>query len=165
MDGRFAIEPIRSTGSSYGERNANQTLERTRAAKRTAEQELAAAARERVDAEVAAAMLSTEIAGDSVGPRTVRGPPRPLLDRPRELAEGAEPAIAVLVVEPDIGLHLAFSGNATSVTSISPAASTQFSLTDLRRRVEAMLPRVDLPELVLEVMPWLPEFTETFTHL
>ncbi|WP_063057839.1 Tn3 family transposase [Nocardia sienata] len=37
------------------------------------------------------------------------------------------------------------------------------SLTDLRHRVEAMLPRVDLPELALEVMSWLPEFTEAFT--
>lgn len=38
------------------------------------------------------------------------------------------------------------------------------SLTDLRRRVEAMLPRIDLPELVLEVMSWQPGFTEAFTH-
>ena len=39
------------------------------------------------------------------------------------------------------------------------------SLVDLRRRVEAMLPRVDLPELVLEVMSWHPGFTEAFTHV
>ncbi|WP_245546992.1 Tn3 family transposase [Nocardia brevicatena] len=39
------------------------------------------------------------------------------------------------------------------------------SLVDLRIRVEAMLPRVDLPELVLEVMSWLPEFTGAFTHV
>jgi len=38
------------------------------------------------------------------------------------------------------------------------------SLVDLRRRVEAMLPRADLPELVLEVMSWHPGFTEAFTH-
>lgn len=38
------------------------------------------------------------------------------------------------------------------------------SLVDLRRRIEAMLPRVDLPELVLEVMSWHPGFTESFTH-
>ena|ERR1017187_4954853 len=30
------------------------------------------------------------------------------------------------------------------------------SLVDLRRRVEAMLPEIDLPELVLEVMSWVP---------
>ncbi|MFQ6329849.1 Tn3 family transposase [Nocardia sp. CWNU-33] len=39
------------------------------------------------------------------------------------------------------------------------------SLTDLRRRVESMLPRIDLPELVLEVMSWQPGFTEAFTHV
>ncbi len=38
------------------------------------------------------------------------------------------------------------------------------SLVDLRRRVEAMLPRIDLPELVLEVMSWHPQFVEAFTH-
>lgn len=38
------------------------------------------------------------------------------------------------------------------------------SLTDLRRRVERMLPEIDLPELVLEVMSWVPGFTEAFTH-
>ena len=42
------------------------------------------------------------------------------------------------------------------------------SLVDLRRicgaGVEAMLPEIDLPELVLEVMSWVPGFTEAFTH-
>jgi hypothetical protein len=38
------------------------------------------------------------------------------------------------------------------------------SLVDLRRRVEAMLPRIDLSELVLEVMSWHPSFIEAFTH-
>lgn len=38
------------------------------------------------------------------------------------------------------------------------------SLIDLRRRVAAMVPRVDLPELMLEVMSWHPGFTEAFTH-
>ena len=37
------------------------------------------------------------------------------------------------------------------------------SLADLRRRVAAMLPRVDLPEVILEVMGWVPEFTAAFT--
>ncbi|WP_267469125.1 Tn3 family transposase [Nocardia cyriacigeorgica] len=39
------------------------------------------------------------------------------------------------------------------------------SLIDLRRRVAAMMPRVDLPELVLELMSWCPEFAESFTHV
>ncbi|WP_327118915.1 Tn3 family transposase [Nocardia sp. NBC_01730] len=38
------------------------------------------------------------------------------------------------------------------------------SLTDLRRRVERMMPEVDLPEMVLEVMSWVPGFTEAFVH-
>jgi len=37
------------------------------------------------------------------------------------------------------------------------------SLVDLRKRVAAMLPRVDLPEVILEVMGWVPEFTAAFT--
>jgi TnpA family transposase len=39
------------------------------------------------------------------------------------------------------------------------------SLVDLRRRVQAMLPRVDLPELLLEVMGWVPGFMAAFTSL
>ncbi len=38
------------------------------------------------------------------------------------------------------------------------------SLVDLRARVTAMLPKVDLPELVLEVMTWQPQLVEAFTH-
>ncbi len=37
------------------------------------------------------------------------------------------------------------------------------SLVELRRRVNAMLPRVDLPEVILEVMAWEPRFVEAFT--
>lgn len=44
-----------------------------------------------------------------------------------------------------------------------PAVPDPLSLIDLRRRVEAMLPTVDLPELVLEVMGWHPGFGAAFT--
>lgn len=37
------------------------------------------------------------------------------------------------------------------------------SLVDLRRRLEAMLPRVDVGELILEVMSWQPRFVQAFT--
>jgi TnpA family transposase len=37
------------------------------------------------------------------------------------------------------------------------------SLVDLRARVVGMMPRVDLPEVVLEVMGWEPSFGEAFT--
>jgi TnpA family transposase len=39
------------------------------------------------------------------------------------------------------------------------------SLVDLRKRVVRMLPRVDLPELILEVMSWLPAFMDAFTSI
>jgi len=39
------------------------------------------------------------------------------------------------------------------------------SLTDLRRRCAAMLPRVDIGEVVLEVMSWQPEFAAAFPPL
>lgn len=39
------------------------------------------------------------------------------------------------------------------------------SLIDLRKRVAAMVPEVDLPELIMEVMSWLPGFVEAFTHV
>ncbi|MBF5001515.1 hypothetical protein IRT45_30755 [Nocardia sp. BSTN01] len=38
-------------------------------------------------------------------------------------------------------------------------------LIDLRHRVTAMMPQADLPEMVLEMMSWLPEFAESFTHV
>jgi TnpA family transposase len=37
------------------------------------------------------------------------------------------------------------------------------SLVDLRARTTGMLPRVDLPEVLLEVMSWAPEIGEAFT--
>ena len=37
------------------------------------------------------------------------------------------------------------------------------SLVDLRNRTTAMLPRVDLPEVILEVMSWEPELAAAFT--
>ena len=37
------------------------------------------------------------------------------------------------------------------------------SLVDLRARSTAMLPRVELPEVILEVMSWAPELAEAFT--
>jgi hypothetical protein len=37
------------------------------------------------------------------------------------------------------------------------------SLVDLRSRTTAMLPRVDLPEVLLEVMCWVPELAGAFT--
>ena len=39
------------------------------------------------------------------------------------------------------------------------------SLVDLRQRCQAMMPRVDIADLVLEVMSWHPDFTGAYTHI
>ena len=45
------------------------------------------------------------------------------------------------------------------------AVAEPASLLDLRRRCEAMLPRVGIGELILEVMGWHPEFVAAYTHI
>jgi hypothetical protein len=39
------------------------------------------------------------------------------------------------------------------------------SLIDLRKRVNAMLPRADLPEVLLEVMGWVRAFARAFAQV
>ncbi|WP_280464780.1 hypothetical protein [Nocardia brasiliensis] len=39
------------------------------------------------------------------------------------------------------------------------------SLIDLRRRARAMMPRIDIGDLIVEVMGWLPEFSAAYTHV
>jgi TnpA family transposase len=39
------------------------------------------------------------------------------------------------------------------------------SLVELRDRCQAMMPQVDIGELILEVMGWHPEFTASYTHV
>ncbi|MFY9809301.1 MAG: Tn3 family transposase, partial [Pseudonocardiaceae bacterium] len=39
------------------------------------------------------------------------------------------------------------------------------SLVELRRRCQAMMPRVDIGKLILEVMGWHPQFTAAYTHV
>jgi len=45
------------------------------------------------------------------------------------------------------------------------ALEDRASLTDLKRRLEAMMPRVDLPEQILKVMSWHPGFPAAFTSV
>jgi len=45
------------------------------------------------------------------------------------------------------------------------ASDEPASLRDLRSRVAGMLPWVDLPELILEVMAWHPGFAQAFTSV
>lgn len=46
-----------------------------------------------------------------------------------------------------------------------PALEDPPSLVDLRKRLEGMIPRVDLSELILEVMSWHPDFPAAFTSV
>jgi len=39
------------------------------------------------------------------------------------------------------------------------------SLTELRKQVQVMLPRIGLPEVIVEVMSWLPGFVGAFTSV
>ncbi len=39
------------------------------------------------------------------------------------------------------------------------------TLKDLRRRCQSMMPRVDIGELILEVMAWRPELAAAYTHI
>lgn len=88
--------------------------------------------------------------------------PRPMLGELAQSLDGAYRELAAHLgedtaasVDEDGKLHVA----ALSAMPDPP------SLVDLRRRTAAMMPRVDLPEMVLEVMSWLPEFVESFTHV
>ena len=87
---------------------------------------------------------------------------------------------APMLIEHDTTLDAAYKDVASRLDSDTPASVDEngklhatalkavpdpASLVDLRLRVEAMLPRVDLPELVLEVMSWHPGFTDAFTHV
>lgn len=72
----------------------------------------------------------------------------------------------------EVGGRLAVEGTAFSVDDEGrlhverlKAIPDPPSLIDLRRRVRAMLPRVDLPEVILEVMAWEPRFVEAFTAM
>ncbi|GAA0451525.1 transposase [Actinoplanes capillaceus] len=46
-----------------------------------------------------------------------------------------------------------------------PALEDPPSLVDLRKRLEGMIPRVDLSELILEVMSWHPDLVAAFTSV
>ena len=82
-----------------------------------------------------------------------------LADHARDLHEawrqmaGRLDADAALIVDAEGRLH----------TGAVDAIADPPTLSDLRRRCAAMLPRVDVGELILEVMGWQPRFVEAFT--
>ncbi|GAA5065178.1 TnpA family transposase [Thermocatellispora tengchongensis] len=64
-----------------------------------------------------------------------------------------------LTANPDVRVDGAGKIHLTGVKAIEEPPS----LVDLRARTTAMLPRVELPEVILEVMSWVPELAEAFT--
>jgi hypothetical protein len=64
-----------------------------------------------------------------------------------------------LAANPDVRVDGAGKIHLTGVKAIEEPPS----LVDLRARTTAMLPRVELPEAILEVMSWVPELAEAFT--
>lgn len=77
------------------------------------------------------------------------------------LATDAEPEGSQIGPDTRAGTPLDAQGrlHAAAVTAVPDPPS----LVDLRRRLTAMLPRVDLPELILEVISWRPGFLAAFT--
>ena len=64
-----------------------------------------------------------------------------------------------LIAHPDTVLGADGRLHAAKVTAVPDPPS----LTDLRTQCQAMLPRVDPPELILEVMSWCPGSVDAFT--
>ena len=64
-----------------------------------------------------------------------------------------------LAASTDVRLDEAGKIHLTGVKAIEEPPS----LVDLRKRTTAMLPLVDLPEVILEVMSWVPELAAAFT--
>ena len=64
-----------------------------------------------------------------------------------------------LAANPDVRVDDAGKIHLTGVKAIEEPPS----LVDLRARTTAMLPRVELPEVILEVMSWVPELATAFT--
>ncbi|WP_440107909.1 Tn3 family transposase, partial [Streptosporangium sp. H16] len=64
-----------------------------------------------------------------------------------------------LIANPDVRVDGSGKIHLTGVKAIEEPPS----LVDLRARTTAMLPHVELPEAILEVMSWVPELAEAFT--
>jgi len=66
-----------------------------------------------------------------------------------------------LAANTDVGVDEAGKIHVTSDKAIGEPPS----LIDLRKRVAAMLPRIDIGDQILEVMGWVPEFLKSLTAL
>ncbi|MFB4273597.1 Tn3 family transposase [Nonomuraea sp. GTA35] len=86
--------------------------------------------------------------------------PQPLLaDHARVLDIAYREAGGRLEANAEVRIDEAGKIHLTGVKAIEEPPS----LIDLRNRTTAMLPRVDLPEVILEVMSWEPRLVEAFT--
>ncbi|MEV1005499.1 Tn3 family transposase [Nonomuraea sp. NPDC050202] len=77
------------------------------------------------------------------------------LDRAYRVVRAGLAANTSVTIDDDGKIHVA------SVKAIEEPPS----LIDLRKRVEAMMPRVDISEAVVEVLGWCPKFMEAFTSI
>jgi len=100
------------------------------------------------------------IRGDVLTTLGLPGDPDGLLAEHARTLDGAYREVAGrLVVNTEVRVDDAGKIHLTGVQAIEEPPS----LVDLRHRTTAMLPRVDLPEVILEVMSWAPELAEAFT--
>jgi hypothetical protein len=90
------------------------------------------------------------------GPRGAVGRPHPETgsDLPRAVGERLAANTAVSI-DPEGRVHVA------SVKAIEVPAS----LVELRKRVAAMMPRVDISEAILEVLGWCPQFLDSLSSI
>jgi TnpA family transposase len=84
-----------------------------------------------------------------------------LADHAATLDEALRYVSARLADNTDVRVHDAGKIHVTSDKAITEPPS----LIDLRKRVAAMLPRVDIGDQILEVMGWVPQFLESMTAL
>jgi TnpA family transposase len=82
-----------------------------------------------------------------------------LAEHARTLDSAYREVAGRLIVNTEVSVDDAGKIHLTGVKAVEEPPS----LVDLRKRTTAMLPRVDLPEVILEVMAWVPELAEAFT--
>ncbi|MGH9224309.1 MAG: Tn3 family transposase [Acidimicrobiales bacterium] len=86
------------------------------------------------------------------------GPDALLADHARVLDEAYRAVGARLGANAEVSVDKADRLHVAALEAVPEPAS----LVELARRVQAMMPRVDLPEVILEVMAWEPGFLEAF---
>ncbi len=102
----------------------------------------------------------TAIRGDVLTTLELPGDPDALLaGHARALDAAYREAGGRLAVNTEVSIDAEGKIHLTGVKAVEEPPS----LVDLRGRTTAMLPRVDLPEVILEVMSWAPEVAEAFT--